>query len=561
MKKMKLLKALTGAAVLAAAAILIAAAPQRYPVIFMIGDSTMANKSIENNRPERGWGMMLPGYLDAKITVDNHAMNGRSSKSFRDEGRWQPILDKMKPGDYVIIQFGHNDEKIQDSTRGTDPKTTFRDNLRRYITETRAKGGIPILCTAIARRNFVDGQLVDTHGEYIQAVFVVGEEMNVPVIDMNKSTTEWIKSMPEEQSKNYFMWIPKGIWAAYPNGLEDNTHLSVAGGRAVAGLAIREIAEKVPDLAPFVRYYDLVVAKDGSGDFFTVQEAIDVVPDIRKSRTTIYIRNGEYQEKLNLPGSKMEVSFIGEDVEKTILSCDDFASKKNRFGANMGTSGSSGFYIYGNDFRAENITFSNTAGPVGQAVAVFVEGDRIVFKNCRFLGFQDTLYTHGNASRQYYEGCYIEGTVDFIFGWSTAVFRNCEIRAKRSGGYLTAASTLESIPYGYVFLDCKLTADPGVTDVALGRPWRDYAKTVFVNCEMGSHILAEGWNNWGKPEAEKTAFYAEYNSKGPGAAPAKRARWSHQLTAAQAAEYTVEKILGGADGWNPADEKYRPKDQ
>jgi pectinesterase len=527
----------------------------------MIGDSTMADKSIEGNRSERGWGMMLPGYLDAKITVDNHARNGRSSKSFRDEGRWQPILDKMKPGDYVIIQFGHNDEKIQDPTRGTDPQTTFRDNLRRYITETRAKGGVPILCTAIVRRNFVDGQLTDTHGEYIQAVFVVGQEMNVPVIDMNKSTGDWLKSMPEEQTKNYFMWIPKGIWAAYPNGLEDNTHLNVAGGRAVAGLAIEEIAEKVPDLAPFVRYYDLVVAKDGSGDFFTVQEAIDAVPDIRKARTTVYIRNGEYREKLNLPGSKTEVVFIGEDVEKTILSYDDYASKKNLFGANLGTSGSAGFYIYGSDFRAENITFANTAGPVGQAVAVFVEGDRIVFRNCRFLGFQDTLYTHGSKSRQYYEDCYIEGTVDFIFGWSTAVFKNCEIRAKRTGGYLTAASTLASTLYGYVFIDCKLTADPDVTGVALGRPWRDYAKTVYIDCEMGAHILPAGWNNWGKSEAEKTAFYAEYNSKGPGGALTKRVPWSHRLTAAQAAEYTVEKILGGTDGWNPVDEKYRPKDQ
>jgi len=532
---------------------------QRYPVIYMIGDSTMANKSIELDRQERGWGMMLPGFLDARIKVSNHALNGRSSRSFRDEGKWDPIYENIRPGDYVFIQFGHNDQKIG-THRYSDPDTLYRENLKRYIDETREKGGIPVLFTPIARRHFdEEGRLIDTHDKYTQSVFVVGRQMNVPVIDLNKSTTEMILACPtEEDSKKFFMWIEEGTSIVSPKGVKDNTHLNVYGGRAVARLAVQELARTVPDLAPFFRDYDFVVAKDGSGDFFTVQEAIDAVPDMRRNRTTIYIRNGEYKEKLVLPRVKQYVSFIGEDSEKTILTYDDYADRPNRFGEGVGTSGSASFYVMGPGFIAENMTFENSAGPVGQAVAIFCEGDRLTFRNCRFLGFQDTLYTHGSDSRQYYEGCYIEGTVDFIFGWSTAYFKDCTIHAKRSGGYLTAASTDERTQYGYVFVDCKLTADPDVEKVFLGRPWRDYAKTVFINCQMGAFVHPAGWNNWSKPHAEQTAFYAEYGNTGPGASTAERVKWAHLLTAAQAAEYTIENVLGGTDGWNPRDAKFQP---
>lgn len=226
---------------------------KEYPVIYMIGDSTMANKSMGPEKFERGWGQMLPLFLDSMVVVDNHAVNGRSSKSFRDEERWDPIMEKMKPGDYVIIQFGHNDEKADKPKLYTDSETSFRDNLRRYITETREKGGIPILATSIARRHFdEEGKLIDTHGGYIGAVFVVGEEMDVPVIDMNKTTTALINSMAQEESKKFFMWIPAGVYESIPNGKQDNTHLNVYGGKVVAKLAIDEIAEKVPALAKYV---------------------------------------------------------------------------------------------------------------------------------------------------------------------------------------------------------------------------------------------------------------------------------------------------------------------
>jgi len=293
---------------------------------------------------------------------------------------------------------------------------------------------------------------------------------------------------------------------------------------------------------------DFVVAKDGSGDFSTVQDAINAVPDFRKTRTTIFIKEGVYKEKLILPASKCMVSLIGESAEKTLLTNDDFASKKNSFDEEMGTSGSASFYVFGEDFYAENITFENSSGPVGQAVAVRVDGDRAFFRNCRFLGFQDTLYPHGDRSRQYYLNCYIEGTVDFIFGWSTAVFEQCEIFCKEGGGYVTAASTLEETSFGFVFKHCRITGDAAAGSFYLGRPWRPFAKTVFIECELGNQIKVEGWHNWNKPDAEQNAFYAEYKNTGPGAATDGRVSWSRQLTDKEAAGYTLEQIFAG---WKP----------
>ena len=550
--------------------------------IFMIGDSTMANKSLAGGNPERGWGHVLPGFFSEDIRVDNHAMNGRSSKSFIDEGRWDKVLSQMKKGDYVFIQFGHNDEKPR-ADRHTDPGTTFDANLRKFVNETRAKGGIPVLFNSIVRRNFGTAdnkavaeailqddirkginpdakrdasqddevregdKLIDTHGAYLDSPRNVAKELRVAFIDMNKITHDLVEGLGPVESKKLFMFVEPDQVPAFPKGREDNTHLNVYGARVIAGLAVEAIGKAVPELAPYIRHYDYVVAQDGSGDFFTVQEAINAVPDFRKNiRTTILIRKGTYKEKIIIPESKINVSLIGE--EGATLTNDDFANKKNVFGENMGTSGSSSCYIYAPDFYAENITFENSAGPVGQAVACFVSADRAFFKNCRFLGFQDTLYTYGKQSRQYYEDCYIEGTVDFIFGWSTAVFNRCHIHSKRDG-YVTAPSTDQGKKYGYVFYDCKLTASPEAKKVYLSRPWRPYAQAVFVRCELGQHVLPEGWNNWGKKENEKTAFYAEYDSRGEGANPKARAAFSHQLKTLKG--YEIETVLAGDDGWNP----------
>lgn len=539
----------------------------RVITVYMIGDSTMANKSLDAGNQERGWGHVLGGYFTEDVRVENHAVNGRSSKSFINEGRWDAVVNKIRPGDYVFIQFGHNDEKA-DPKRHTDPGTTFDENLRKFVRETRAKGGIPVLFNSIVRRNFganpqavaaddvrseqsddiVEGDtLVDTHGKYLDSPRNVAREMGVTFIDLNKATKDLVESMGVEGSKELFMWIPKGVSPACPKGRQDNTHLNVYGARKVAKLAAQAIEKQIPELGKYVRYYDFVVAKDGSGDFFTVQEAINAVPDFRKNkRTTILVRKGEYKERVIIPECKINVSLIGE--EGAVITDDNYASKKNIFGDEMSTSGSSTVYIYAPDFYAEHITFANTAGRVGQAVACFIDGDRAYFKNCRFLGNQDTLYTYGKESRQYYEGCYIEGTVDFIFGWSTAVFKDCEIHSL-GDGYVTAPSTDQGKAYGYVFWNCRLTAADEAGKVYLSRPWRPYAQAVYIQCEMGKHIVPEGWNNWGKASNEQTVYYAEYQSTGEGANPSARVKYSHQL--ADISKYQPEQVLAGNDGWNP----------
>ena len=288
--------------------------------------------------------------------------------------------------------------------------------------------------------------------------------------------------------------------------------------------------------------YVFTVAKDGSGDYKYIQDAIDAMRVYPLATITLYIKNGVYNEKIELPANNTDVTFVGESVEKTIFTYDDYSGKKNRFGEDIGTSGSASCYLYGENISAENITFQNSSGPVGQAVAISVSGDKVHFKNCRFLGFQDTLYTYGYKSRQYYTNCYIEGTVDFIFGSSTAVFNNCEIFCKK-GGYITAASTHDTTKYGYVFLNCKITGDAPEGSFYLGRPWRPYAKTVYIKCDLGKVIKPEGWNNWGKVSNEQTAYYAEYKNTGDGYKPAQRVQWSHQLTDEEVKEFQIEKIF------------------
>ncbi|MFB9862829.1 pectin esterase [Rufibacter immobilis] len=309
------------------------------------------------------------------------------------------------------------------------------------------------------------------------------------------------------------------------------------------------IAVLVLSLAGFLaqaQQQKLVVAQDGSGDYTSIQAAVDAIPAFPSERMEIQIRNGVYKEKLVISSWKTKVSFIGEDRDKTIIVWDDYSGK-----GNINTFTSYTVLVQGNEFRAQNLTFENSAGPVGQAVALHVEADRCVFTNCRIVGNQDTLYAGVDNSRQYYQNCYIEGTTDFIFGPATAFFENCTIHCKKNS-YITAASTPQGQPYGFVFLNCTVTGIPEAPKVYLGRPWRPFAQTVFLNSTLGAHIRPEGWHNWSKPEAEKTTFYAEYNSTGPGAAPEKRVAWSKQLKKKEAKKLAKpEVVLAGQDHWNP----------
>jgi pectinesterase len=284
----------------------------------------------------------------------------------------------------------------------------------------------------------------------------------------------------------------------------------------------------------------MTVAQDGTGDFTSIQSAIDSCKAFPDKRITIFIKNGIYNEKVRVPSWNTRLSIIGESVDKTIISYNDFFAKINR-GRN------STFYTYtllveASDFIMENITVENTAGNIGQAVALHVEGDRCVFRNCRFSGYQDTVYAGGKFSRQYFRDCFIEGTTDFIFGEATALFENCTIHCKRDS-YITAASTTEGKPFGFVFLNCKLTATDGVTKVYLGRPWRLYARVAFLNCEMGPFISPEGWHNWSENDDLKHVKFKEYNNFGPGADVSQRVVWAQRLNKKEASKYNKVNIF------------------
>jgi pectinesterase len=294
---------------------------------------------------------------------------------------------------------------------------------------------------------------------------------------------------------------------------------------------------------------NLVVAADGSGQFKAVQEAIMSAPvGSRTNPVVIHIKPGTYKELIYLQREKRFFELAGEDPVKTILTYDLYANLTNFNGKPIGTFRTPSTTIDADDFMAENLTFENSAGPVGQALAIRVDGDRAVFRNCRFLGWQDTMLL--NRGRQYFENCTIAGHVDFIFGAATAWFEKCHIHCL-ADGYITAASTPADQPFGFVFSNCKIAGDEPETRTYLGRPWRIYASTIFLNTEMPGTVRPEGWNDWRKPEAHQTARYAEFHSTGPGANPPARAPWARQLTEVEAKAITPEKVLRGADGWNP----------
>lgn len=292
---------------------------------------------------------------------------------------------------------------------------------------------------------------------------------------------------------------------------------------------------------------ELTVAADGSAKYKTIQEAVMAVPaGTFESPVIIRIKPGIYKELVYIQHEKRFFRLIGEDAEKTIITFNLNANLIGLDGKPIGTFRTPTVQIDADDLTAENITFENSAGPVGQALAIRVDGDRVVFRNCRFLGWQDTVFI--NRGRQYFENCYIEGHVDFIFGGATAFFEKCRIHALRDG-YLTAASTPDLSPYGFVFSHCQITGAEGVKTY-LGRPWRAFSNVIFLNTEMSANVRPAGWHNWDFPDREKTSFYAEYGSTGPGASPTARVSWSHQLTRSKADGITPEKVLSGFDGWN-----------
>ena len=527
----------------------VAASAQDKIVLRLMGDSTMADKDLSYENPERGWGQRLKSHVDTNVVVANYAQNGRSTKSVQTLGIWDEVKKDLKAGEYLFIQFGHNDSKESDTTRYAAPFGAYQDNLRIFIDHALKVGAKPVLFTPVSRRWFDDnGNLkVNCHGDYPEAVMQVAREYGLPLIDANRITQDWLMGLGDEPSRQYYMWIEKGVNPKHPDGKVDNTHTNVAGARKIVGLLLPEIVKVIPELASHVVQYDFVVAKDGSGDFFTVQEAVDAAPDYcKQDETTIYIKDGVYEEKVTIPTNKQRLHLIGQSAANTVITWNDYAKKTGPTGYEMGTSATSTVFLYASDFLAENLTIANSSGEgkeIGQACAITVDADRAAFINCRFIANQDTIYTYGKGQRQYFRNCWIEGTTDFIFGASTCWFEECTILSKKNS-YVTAASTPEREKFGYVFNNCRLIHNEDAVKVYLGRPWRSFAKTVFINCELGDHIVREGWHNWDKPYAEKTTFYAEYGSKGPGAASkAERVKWSHFLREKDLVEYTPENVL------------------
>lgn len=295
----------------------------------------------------------------------------------------------------------------------------------------------------------------------------------------------------------------------------------------------------------------LFVSRDGTAEFRNIDDAIEVCRAFMEYHKVIFVKKGVYKEKLIIPSWLNNIEICGEDRDNTIITYDDHANiKLPATGKPMGTFRTYTLKIEGNNITLKNITIENNAAKLGQAVTLHTEGDKLVFVNCRFLGNQDTIYTGTPKTRLYFKDCYIEGTTDFIFGPSTALFDDCVIHCKRNS-YITAASTPKDVKYGYIFRKCKITAAEGVNKVYLGRPWRPYAYTLFMECELGNFILPEGWHNWGKKENEQTARYLEYKNYGAGADRKARHQWSREISKSEMKDLSIGSIFSVNDNWNP----------
>jgi pectinesterase len=295
----------------------------------------------------------------------------------------------------------------------------------------------------------------------------------------------------------------------------------------------------------------LVVARDGTGEFRTIQEAIEVCRAFMDYHKVIYIKKGTYKEKIVIPQWLQNIELVGEDRDQTVITFDDHANIKTpQYQQGIGTFRTYTLKIEANDITLKNLTVENNAARLGQAVALHTEGDRLLFVNCRFLGHQDTIYTGMPRTRMLFKDCYICGTTDFIFGPSTAWFEGCAIHCL-SNSYITAASTPKDADYGYVFNNCKITVADNVEKEYLGRPWRDYGYTLFMNCELPAQILPEGWHRW-EPQREKTARYLEYNNRGAGADRSHRVAWSRELSKKEAQKITMKEVFRGYGDWEPA---------
>lgn len=581
--------------------------------IHLAGDSTMAEKQ-DDDRPETGWGEMLQEFFDATVVrVENHARNGRSTRTFIEEGRWEALVDRLQKGDYVFIQFGHNDQSEAKEDRYTPPDQ-YRANLIRFVNDVRAREAMPVLITPVVRRRFDDrGRFYDTHGAYPDLVREVASAADVPLIDMHRRSENVLRTYGEHGTKPLFLHLARGEYPNYPDGLMDDTHFSPIGAEIMAALAVEGIREQGLDLAAHLRRqgtpkrflqgdeFDAVVDAsydggpgtriDGVPVYTTIGGALDAVPDDNAEPFVIFIRQGRYHEKLSV--DRPNVHLLGEDRQGTIITYDASAGTAGPDGEPLGTGGSFTLRITKPGFRAERLTVENAfdypanaakaddhpskvESPQAVAVMTTAESDRAVFRDCTISGYQDTLFI--DAGRHYFHACRITGHVDFIFGAGQAVFDDAEIVSRdREGkdptGYVTAPSTPISYPYGFLFIDSRFikeSPDLPTGSVRLGRPWHPGAdprvdgSAVFVRCFMDDHIGADGYARisarndareriWFDLEPDSRFF--EHRSYGPGALSGPR---RPGLSAEAAAWYTPAHVL---NGWDPGrrNRRLRPR--
>ncbi|MEY4488562.1 MAG: hypothetical protein RIQ79_1070, partial [Verrucomicrobiota bacterium] len=483
--------------------------------IVLVGDSTVTDNA--------GWGLGFKQFLADGVTLTNTSRGGRSSMSFIVEGSWEKAL--ALKGDYYLIQFGHNDEPGKPGRSTTEVE--YRAYMERYVVETRAAGAIPVLVTSLVRRQFKDPanphKITSSLQNRAEIVRAIAREKNVPLVELHDRSLALCEKLGKD---GCLAFSPKKEGGTY-----DGTHLNVEGYVMFGALVADELRRAVPALAPVIlsaprnakpvateTKYDAVVAFDGSGTHLTVQAAIDAAPATATAAKPhrILVKSGTYKEHVVVPEGKPFIQLLGEpaDTAATIITMDTnikTPAPGGVAGKLLSAAESSTVLVLARDFTAANLTFENTTTREDkvQALAFYVTGDRATLRGCRFIGWQDTLRADApkgpGGARQYFADCYIEGHVDFIYAAGTAVFDHCHIHGK-ADGYLTAASTPETTPYGYVFLDCRITTGPEVVKgVYLGRPWRPFAATAFLRCDIQGNIRAEGWHNWGKETNEHTA--------------------------------------------------------
>ncbi|RZU63270.1 pectinesterase family protein [Zhihengliuella halotolerans] len=567
-----------------------AAGAERGPVVFVVGDST-ASAYEHDVRPRTGWGQSLALLTGKKASVFDYAWSGASSKSFADAGKLDTVLDLMRSGDYLLISFGHNDSKTSDPDRGTDPDTTYKEYLSRYIDGARAKGGHPVLVTSVERRRFdAAGNARATHGEYPRAVRELAAATGTPLVDLAESSRALWQRLGPDGTLSHFLHLAPGEHPQFPDGSEDNTHFHAVGALAVARLVAAELVKKgiVPgswftrldaQIDPLAETYwpperpvDEVRTIDvgPGGDFASVQAAVDSVASRSSQRTVIRIAPGTYREIVRVGSDKERITFLGlgEKPQDTVLVYDNASGTPHPDGGTYGTTGSTSIRVDAAYFHAENLTFANDFDEAAhpeitsrQAVALRLAGDYSVLRNVRCLGNQDTLYVNspstGVQARFLFESCHVVGDVDFIFGRGTAVFDACRIvsldRGESNNGYVTANSVDQSIKHGYLFDGCEFASPAARRTVHLGRPWHPggdpdaIAQVLVRDSFLGDHIKASPWTDM-SGFSWKTARFAEHHNRGPGSfVTADRP----QMSVAKAAEYTPAAYLAGSDGWAP----------